>query len=468
MANVLIIDDNETIREGIAAVVAKEGHKAHIAADGEAGLKAFSSRRFDFVITDLKMEPIDGMEVLRRVLDQEEDATVMVITAFGTVEAAVEAMKLGAFDFITKPFTPDVLRAKLGQALEVARVKRERTRLEAENRLLRECVHPEVSFSSMVGQAPAMQAVFDTLRKVGPSDSSVLISGESGTGKELVAKAVHDLSRRKAGPFIAVNCGALAETLLESELFGHEKGAFTGAGKRKLGRFELADAGTIFLDEVGELSPALQVKLLRVLQEREFERVGGEETLSVDVRVVAATNRDLEAMVADGAFREDLYYRLHIVPIRLPPLRERTDDIEPLVLHFLTKLADRTGKRLTGVEPDAIGVLKQYRWPGNVRELENVVEQAMVFAETEVLTAGDLPSNLSGRTKAGPALSHATDGSLRLDVAGRSLPEILDGIEKTLLVQAFEKAGKVKTEAARLLGIKTSALYYKLEKYDIE
>jgi two-component system response regulator HydG len=468
MASVLIIDDNETIREGVAAVVAKEGHKVHVAADGEAGWKAFCSRRFDFTITDLKMQPIDGLEVLRRILERDEDAVVMMMTAFGSVETAVDAMKLGAFDFITKPFKPDVLRAKLDSALEVARVKRERTRLQAENQLLRQEVQGEQTFASMVGESAGMESVFATLRKVGPTDSSVLITGESGTGKELVAKALHELSRRKEAAFIPVNCGALAETLLESEMFGYEKGAFTGANRRKLGRFELADGGTIFLDEIGEIGPALQIKLLRVLQERAFERVGGEETLTVDVRVIAATNRDLQQLVAEGRFREDLYYRLHIVPIQIPPLRERLDDIEPLVRHFLVKLAGRTGKAIEQAGADALEVLRRYHWPGNVRELENVIEQAMVFAEDQTLAAADLPSNLSGRTGGGPSQSDGSPADLRVLVQGRPLPEVLDGLEKTLIEQAYQQAGKVKTEAARLLGIKTSALYYKLDKYGIE
>ncbi len=468
MASVLVIDDNETIREGVAAVVAKEGHKTFVAADGESGLKLFKSRRIDFTITDLKMEPMDGLEVLRRIMDQDEDAVVMLITAFGSVEVAVDAMKLGAFDFITKPFTPDVLRGKLHQALEMARIKKERARLEAENQVLRQEAHPVVSFSSIVGQAPAMREVFATLEKVGPTDSSVLISGDSGTGKELVAKALHDLSKRKNGPFIKVNCGALAETLLESELFGHEKGAFTGAGKRKMGRFELAHGGSIFLDEIGEISPAVQVKLLRVLQEREFERVGGEETLSVDVRVIAATNKDLQAMVSAGTFRQDLYYRLHIVPIRLPSLKQRTEDIEPLVQHFLSKLSVRTGKKILSIEPEALAILMKYSWPGNVRELENVIEQAMIFAEGEKISARDLPSNIQQDHVLDCIPDDSLQGVIRVQTKGRSLPEILDGIEKELILKAYEESGKTKTTTAKLLGIKTSALYYKLEKYGID
>jgi two-component system response regulator HydG len=464
MASVLIIDDNETIREGVAAVVAKMGHKVHVAADGPSGLKLFRARRVDFTITDLKMDGMDGLAVLEALLAEDEDAVVMLITAFGTVEGAVEAMKLGAFDFITKPFTPETLRVKVGQALEVAQVKRDRTRLRAENQLLRAEARADRRLEGLVGESEAMREVQQAIRKVAPTDSTVLVTGESGTGKELVAQALHDLSRRSDGSFIRVNCGALAESLLESELFGHEKGAFTGAVRRKLGRFELADRGSIFLDEIGEVGPGLQLKLLRVLQEREFERVGGEETVSVDVRVIAATNKDLQALVQAGRFREDLYYRLHILPIRIPPLRERPDDVAPLARHFLAKLSARTGKSLGDISPDALEVLTRYRWPGNVRELENVIEQALVFAEGECLEARDLPSNLSTRDA-----PEAPDGRgcLQVPVAGRALDEVLEEVERTLLQAAYEKAGKVKTETARLLGIKTSALYYKLEKYGL-
>jgi two-component system, NtrC family, response regulator HydG len=467
MSNILIIDDNETIREGVAAVVAKMGHKAHVAAGGAEGLKLFKSRRMDFVITDLKMEAVDGLQVLKSALEQDEDTVVMVITGYGTVEVAVDAMKLGAFDFITKPFSPEVLRAKVDQALQVAQVKKERTRLREENQILRAEVQPAIPLESMVGTSKQMEEIFQKIKKVAPSESTVLITGESGTGKELVACAVHEQSRRKEGPFIRVNCGALAETLLESELFGYEKGAFTGATRRKLGRFELADKGTIFLDEIGEVSPALQLKLLRVLQEREFDRVGGEETVSVDVRVIAATNHELEDLVRAGKFREDLYYRLHIVPIHLPPLRERLEDIEPLCRHLLTKLAHRTGKKNATISQEAMEALKHYPWPGNVRELENVLEQAMVFAETETLQAKDFPIRLCNPAASNSPLRQDANGSLRVSLSDRTLTDVLDEVERVLILQAYEQAGKVKTETARLLGIKTSALYYKLEKYGI-
>ncbi len=468
MFSILIIDDNETIRAGIAAVLGKLGHKTYQADNGADGLKEFCARHIDFCVVDLKMEGMDGIEVLRAILDKDADAVVMLITAFGTVETAVRAMKLGAYDFLTKPFKPELLRQKTEQALAMAKIKRERTRLRAENQLLRDQVRDQAGFASMVGSSPAMKQIFTAIEKVAAADSAVLITGESGTGKELVAQALHDKSRRAEAPFIRVNCGALAETLLESEIFGHEKGAFTGAVRRKLGRFELADTGTLFLDEIGEVSPGLQSKLLRVLQEKEIERVGGEATLPVDVRVIAATNQDLEARMAEGLFREDLFYRLHIVPIALPPLRERGDDILELARYFLHKLEKRTAKRLAGISEEALRAFMAYHWPGNVRELENVIEQAMVFAETDQIELADLPSRLHSSKAATAGIKKDPDGGLHIPSSGASLTQVLETVERRLILQAFESAGKIKTETARRLGIKTSALYYKLEKYEIE
>jgi two-component system response regulator HydG len=456
MGVILIIDDNDTIREGLAHTIRKMGHSALVAASGAAGLATLKERGdVDFVVTDLKMEGMDGVEVLRQVTAFDADAVTMIITAFGTVETAVEAMKLGAFDFLTKPFAPEVVRLKVERALELRAIRRARARVEAQCDYLRS--ETERRYADLVGDAPAMRAIHATLAKIAPTESSVFIFGESGTGKELVARAIHARSRRVGGPFIKVNCGALTDTLLESELFGHERGAFTGAIKRKLGRFELADGGTLFLDEIGDVTPAMQLKLLRALQEKEFERVGGEQTLKVDVRVLSATNKDLKAAVAAGRFREDLYYRLHVVPITLPPLRERRDDIPLLVAHFLHKLAPRAGG--TGpwsIADDALGRLMAYGWPGNVRELENVVEQSMVFAEDHRITLAALPVALQG-------------GGDTLDVprGEMALPDILEDLEKQLILKAYERARGVKTETARLLGIKTSALYYKLEKYGI-
>ncbi len=405
--------------------------------------------------------------MLRSIRQRDPEAIVMVVTAYGTVETAVEAMKVGAFDFITKPFTPDVLRVKTEKALEMAALKRHADRLNQEAALLRRQLVGTQPLDQLVGSSEAMERIRQTIRKVAPTDSTVLITGESGTGKELVARALHSLSRRSDGPFIAVNCAALAEGVLESELFGHEKGAFTGAEKRRLGRFELAHQGTIFLDEISEVSPAVQVKLLRVLQERQFERVGGEDVVAVDVRVIAATNKDLEQLVREGRFRQDLLFRLNIVPIVLPPLRLRDGDIEELVPYFLRKLEGRTGKKISEVEADVYRILRAYSWPGNVRELENVVEQAMVFAESEQLRVADLPDNLVRKVQDREGTVERSGGELRIRPYSAPLPELLDRVEKELIQQAFDRAGGVKTECARLLGVKPSALYYKLDKYGI-
>ena len=459
MAAILIIDDNETIRDGLTHTIKKMGHDAVAVASGAAGIEAYRARRgFDFVITDLKMDGLTGVDVLRQLAAVDPDVPIMIVTGFGTVETAVEAMKLGAFDFVTKPFAPEVVRLKVERALELCAARRARRKLEAENAYLRD-EHGR-RFAEIVGASDKIQAVLRAVEKVAAADTTVYIAGESGTGKELVARAIHRLSKRAAGPFIKVNCGALTETLLESELFGHEKGAFTGAIKQKLGRFELADGGTLFLDEVGDVPPAMQVKLLRALQEQEFERVGGETPIQVDVRVVSATNKDLEAEVAAGRFRQDLYYRLHVVPLRLPALRERREDIPLLAQHFVDKLGPRTNPRVRAIGDAALGRLMAYHWPGNVRELENAIEQALVFAEEAEIGVAALPTFLHGG-------GGAADED-HLDVPKQlSLPEILDDLERQLILKAFERAKGVKTETARLLGIKTSALYYKLEKYGI-
>ncbi|MCB9540779.1 MAG: sigma-54-dependent Fis family transcriptional regulator [Myxococcales bacterium] len=460
MARILVIDDNETMREGIAHTVRRMGHEVDTAASGQAGLKAFEERAADFVISDLKMEGMDGIEVLQAIKAKHPEVLLMIVTGFGTIETAVSAMKLGAFDFITKPFPPEVLRLKVQAALDALKQRNKVERLERHNEILRAELddrYRPVDRTDLVGSSPAMLRVLQTVQKVAAADSTVYIYGESGTGKELVARALHRTSRRAEGPFIKVNCGALAETLLESELFGHEKGSFTSAIKRKLGRFELADGGTLFLDEIGDISPAIQLKLLRVLQEREFERVGGEETIRVDVRVISATNKDLRAAVDAGTFREDLFYRLHIVPITLPPLRERAADIEPLAQHFITKLRDRAASDVREISPGALEALQRYPWPGNVRELENAIEQSLVFAEGDTLEKRDLPAHVTGTSLSMPTLP---DDDM-------PLTERLETLEKALIERAFDQAEGVKTECARLLGIKTSALYYKLEKYGI-
>jgi len=459
MATILIIEDNETLREGIKQVVKRMNHRPITAANGRIGLELFASEEPDLILTDLKMDEVDGMEVLRSVHAADPEMLVMIVTAFGSIERAVEAMKEGAFDFIPKPFPPDLLRTKINKALEVREQRQRSERLSQENEMLRAEAAASYSDSRIIGESEAMERIFKLVGKVARTDSTVHIFGESGTGKELVARSIHDNSPRKDGPFIKVNCSALAETLLESELFGHEKGSFTGAHKRKLGRFELADSGTLFLDEIGDISQPTQLKLLRVLQERQLERVGGEETITVDVRVVTATNKDLKKEVEEGRFREDLFYRLHIIPVELPPLRDRKSDIPLIVEHFVDKLAKRTRSDVTGVAADAMAALRVYNWPGNVRELENVIEHAMVFAEGSLIRLGDLPPVVSG-VQPGDAL--------QLPDGDRSLPEILEELERQLILRAFKKAEGVKTETARLLGIKPSALYYKLDKYEID
>jgi len=457
MGTVLIIDDNETIREGLRHTVKKMGHTVLVASGGAEGLAQFEEHGdVDFVITDLKMEGVDGVQVLRTVRERAPDTPTMIITAYGTVETAVDCMKLDAFDFLTKPFAPELVRLKVERALELAEARKARRKTEAQNEYLRDEAEGRYALAELIGGSDKMRAVFRSIEKVAATESAVFIGGESGTGKELVARAIHKLSRRKDGAFIKVNCGAITETLLESEMFGHEKGSFTGAIKQKLGRFELADGGTLFLDEIGDVTPSVQVKLLRAIQEKEFERVGGERTIHVDVRIVSATNKDLKKLVAEGVFREDLFYRLNVVPVELPALRDRRDDIPRLVEHFIGKLAPRTNPAVRAIADDALGRLMAYRWPGNVRELENAVEQSLVFAEGDTITIGALPAFLQG------------GGGDGLDVPKEmALPEILDDLERQLILKAYQKAKGVKTETARLLGIKTSALYYKLEKYGI-
>jgi two-component system, NtrC family, response regulator HydG len=458
MARILVADDHDAMREGLVLVLTRLGHEVQAVKGGAEALAAYRKRPADVVVTDLRMVPVDGIEVVRQLRAADPDATVLVISAHGTIATAVEAMHEGAIDFLEKPFPPDVLRVRVEKAVQIARERRgarnDRGRAEA----LDEDRVREVGPHGLVGGSEPMRRVLEQIRKVAATDATVLLLGESGTGKELVARALHDAGPRRDQPFVSVSCAAIPEGLLESDLFGHERGAFTGAVKRKLGRFELADGGTLFLDEVGEIPPPIQVKLLRVLQERSIERVGGEGTIDVDVRLVSATNRNLARMVAEGRFREDLYYRLDVVPIQLPPLRDRPGDVEELARHFLARAAPRLGRSVTGFSAEAMELLRRHRWPGNVRELQNLVEQALVFADGQEVRVEDLPEGLR-RASAQAALPVPT--------GDRPLPDVLDELERQLVVSAFEKARGVKAEAARLLGIKPSALYYKLEKYGI-
>jgi two-component system response regulator HydG len=458
MARILIADDHDAVRDGMVLALTRLGHDVQGVKGGAEAIAAYRKRPADVVVTDLRMVPVDGLEVVRRLRETDPEATVVVVSAHGTIASAVDAMRGGAIDFIEKPFSPEVLRARVEKAIEISRERRGARTARARAEALEQDLGREHDPHGLLGGSEAMRRVLEQIRKVAPTDATALIMGESGTGKELVARALHDGSLRREKPFVSVSCAAIPEGLLESELFGHEKGSFTGALRRKLGRFELAHEGTLFLDEVGELPPSVQVKLLRVLQERRFERVGGEETVDVDVRLVSATNRDLPAMVKEGRFREDLYYRLDVVAIHLPPLRERPGDVEELARHFLARAAPRIGRAVKGFSPEALDLLRRHRWPGNVRELENVVEQALVFAEGETIGAAELPQAVR-RAPAAPGLP--------VPSGDRSLTEILEDIERQLILAAYEKAGGVKAETARLLGIKPSALYYKLEKYGI-
>jgi len=467
MADILIIDDHDSMREGLELLLRRRGHRTRSAESGKRGLELLGEEPADLVITDMKMARMDGIEVLRRVKEATPATEVMVITAHGTIEKVVEAMKLGAADFITKPFSSEEFGVKVDRLLaeqaERQRLVRENVALRVENAYLRE--ETQARYGEIVGESAPMQEVFRWIDRVARSESTVMIYGESGTGKELVARAIHAGSPRRDGPFIRVNCGALSESLLDSELFGHEKGAFTGAEKKRRGRFELADGGTLFLDEIATVPHTTQVRLLRVLQERELERVGGEETIPVDVRIIAATNATPKSLRTDGTFREDLFYRLHVVPLTLPPLRERVEDIPILVSHFIEKLAERTASPARGASQEALNKLAGYSWPGNVRELENVIERALVMAEGDELGPEDIPP-LGGEGRGLPLGGGAADADL--PSGGLDLNRAVEGMEERLLRQALEQAGGVKAEAARLLGLKPSALYYKLEKYGIE
>jgi DNA-binding NtrC family response regulator len=442
MANILIVDDHDSMREGLELLLRRRGHRTLSAQDGREGLDLLAAGDdVDLVVADLKMQPVDGMQMLREVRGRSPATDVLIITAYGSIEVAVEAMKQGAVDFIEKPFRSEAFAARVESIL---RSRAERERLRAENRYLRQEIAGE--YSEIVGRSPAMRAVFEWIERVASSDSTLMIYGESGTGKELVARAIHSASTRAEAPFIKVNCGGLPETLLDTELFGHERGAFTGAERRRRGRFELAQGGTLFLDEIG---------LLRVLQEREIERVGGETTIPVDVRIVAATNATPETLKANPEFREDLFYRLHVVPVTLPPLRERRDDIPLLACHFIGKLRDRTRSQVTGISDEAMALLEVYDWPGNVRELENVIERALVLARDPVITPSDLPALEPEAAR----VANPTEGTLQ---------ESVEAYEREMIRRSLAQARGVKAEAARLLGIPPATLHYKLQKYGID
>ncbi len=455
MGRVLVVEDNASLREAIQEVLA-DTHQVRSCASAEDARATWDQEMPELLLTDLRLPGDSGLVLLQDACARDPYVQVIILTAYGTVEVAVEAMRAGAFDFLTKPIRMDHLVAKAEQALAVRRSQLALAQERERRRYLEHEVAEAFNEGQIVGRAPAMQAIYRTIDKVASSESSVLITGESGTGKELVARAIHMRSPRREQPFVRVSCGALAEGVLESELFGHERGAFTGAVRQRRGRFELAHGGTLFLDEVAEINAAVQVKLLRVLQEREFERVGGEQTLSADVRVIAATNRDLEADVRAGRFREDLFYRLFVIPIRLPPLRERREDVPLLAEHFVRKICGQMQQPAVAVAPEALDLLTRYGWPGNVRELENALERAIVLCDRNRITPQDLAF-----------LQPRPVSELPLPSGLVPLNDALSRLERVLIERAMDQARGVKTEAAKLLGIKPSALYYKLEKYGL-
>ncbi len=446
-ATLLVADDDPAVRQSLERTLAREGYTVALASDGEAALERLRAGGIDLVLSDLKMPGLTGLELLREVKALAPDVDVIMLTAFGTVEEAVKAMKDGAVDFLTKPF-------QRAQLIRVIRKALEHRALIEQNRALQQRLDDLLRQGNIIGVSPAFRRMMTLVDQVADSSATVLIHGESGTGKELVARAIHDRSSRRAGPFVAVNCAALPETLLESELFGYEKGAFTGAAGRKEGRFELADGGTLFLDEVADLSPVTQPKILRVLQEGEFERVGGTKTIRVDVRIVAASNQDLSVLVREKRFREDLYYRLNVITVTAPPLRERREDVAVLAQHFLRLYAAKNNRKLEGFTDEALRCLETYAWPGNVRELENVVERAVVLARGTLVDVADLPPEIAGATP-------LPEGVLSIRI-GTPLAEV----EARLLEETLRVTKGNKTLTARLLGIDPRTVSRKLERQD--
>jgi two-component system NtrC family response regulator len=446
--SILLIDDDESLRRVMEFSLTEAGYAVRAVAGGEEGLRLFEKDPFDAVVTDITMPGMSGMEVLRQVRERDARIPVIIITAYGTIESAVEAMKQGAFDYITKPFNRDELRITLEKALRMRRLEHENVELRAE-------IKGRYRFEEIVGTSEKVREVLETAGRVASSDASVLITGESGTGKELLARGIHYSSPRANGPFVAVNCAAIPETLIESELFGHVKGAFTGAIRDKEGKFELADGGTLFLDEIGELRIDLQSKILRALQEKTVDRVGGSRPVPVDARVIAATNRDIERAVKDGKFREDIYYRLSVITLHMPPLRERKEDIPILAEHFLKKYNKSEPVTLS---PDTLEALKAYGWPGNVRELENVIQRASVLRRGNEITRAELPDKLTKEERG------VEDIILNLPEEGISLEEL----EKSLIIKALEKHKGNQTRAAEYLGITRPTLIYRMEKYGLK
>jgi DNA-binding NtrC family response regulator len=448
MYDILLVDDEKSVRSTLTLFLQKEGYTVEEAINGAEGIEKAKAHFYDLVITDLKMKPLDGIEVLREVKTINPLTEVVVMTAFGTVESGVEAMRLGAYDYIQKPFDREEFLIIVAKALERKQLVKEVEQLQSE-------LKEKYKFENIIGNSNEMMQVLSMVSKVAPTDSTVLVSGESGTGKELIARAIHLNSKRKNMAFVTINCGALPENLQESELFGHVRGAFTGAIRDKRGLFQDASGGTLFLDEVGETTPAAQVKILRFLQNGEIRRVGDNEPLFVDVRLLAATNKNLEKAITDGTFREDLYYRLNVIPINLPPLRQRRDDVPLLVNHFLERFIARTKKKIASVSPEAMKLLVGYNWPGNVRELENVIERAVILTNKNVILPKDLPPAVINQQKSAVTVD---DGS----------EPTLETLEKNYILKILDKYTWNQKKASELLGISTTTLWRKLKSYGIE
>jgi two-component system, NtrC family, response regulator PilR len=460
-ARVLVVDDERSMRELLSIVLRRDGYEVVVAEDGAGALAVLGRERVDILITDIRMPNMNGVELLREAKRISPDIISIVMTAFASTETAVEALRLGAADYVNKsPSAASEVRLRVGRELD-------RKRLQQENVLLKKALKSTFQYSNIIGSSSSMLAVFQLVDTIAPTSSTVLISGESGTGKELVARAIHFNSPRKDRPFVAVNCGALSETLLDSELFGHMRGSFTGADSNKKGLIEVAEKGTIFLDEIGEMSPLVQVKLLRVLQERKFRRLGGTEEIGADIRVLAATNRDLLKMVADGTFREDLFYRINVIPLRLPPLRERLDDIPALAEHFVAKFAQQMGKPIAGISGGAVARLREHHWPGNIRELENAMERAVALEQSPMILAESLPEQLNlpvGAATATPGPAPAEG----IPDGGFDLERHVQHIEREYIAEALRQSGGVKVKAADLLGMSFRSFRYYTKKYNLK
>lgn len=454
MQKILVVDDDSEVLEIICDVLQNAAYEVESANNGRTAIEELENNFYDVIITDLNMPEVDGMEVLKHIVTKSSDSLCIILTGYGTIKGSVEAIKMGAFDYVAKP-------VKSGEILMVVEKALRYQELERENVLLKNQLRQKYRFENFVGKSPAIQRVFELIEKVADTDSTVLITGASGTGKELVARAIHYNSRRRKKPMVTINCGAIPEELLESELFGHEKGAFTSAHKTRIGRFELANGGTIFLDEIGDMSPNLQVKLLRVLQEQKFERVGSTKTLYVDIRVIAATNTDLKEAIKKATFREDLYYRLNVIPIQVPSLKARKSDIPLFLDFFLEKFNKRKNKNIKGLTPEAVSALLQYNWPGNVRELENLLERLVILSDHEEIGLEDLPESIreSKETIHTPEMSIPDEG-IPFNAA-------VEEYERQLILQALNKTNWVKKKAAELLNINRTTLVEKIKKKNI-